>query len=899
MKRSLRSWLWRVPLDQEVDEELAFHIEMRTRELVEKGLDPRIAREMVLARLGDVNRLRRTCVDLGRKRDREMRVTQWLEERRDDVKFALRQLKTSPAFTAVAAITLALGIGANSAMFALADATLIRPLPYPDSDRLVIVWERAPTFPRVPVSPVTLEDLEEQTRTFEGFGGINMGIGGGPLLEGTDGTLQSVDRQYVTARFFDVLGVRPVAGRTFVPEESKAKGAAVVVMSEGLWRTQFGGDPSLIGTDVRLNGAPFTVVGVVPDDVQLQRPARIWTLLPDLPPGLSQVAAARGARSLQIVGRLKSGVTLEAARADLAALGERLSRDYPATHKGWSMNAEPLRAGVMGPELQLTSLFLFGVVGFVLLLCCANVANLLLARGSVRSRELAVRAALGAARSRIVAQLLTESLVLATLGGLLGLAFGATILRTAAARIPPGLLPAAASLEFDARVVFFCAAASFAAGVLFGLVPAWQSTRTALVQAIASESRSATRTGGRFRSLVVAGEVAAAVLLLCGAGLLLRTLLAVGDYDPGYRVDGDTVLTLDFSLPQPRPATRYPTLQSLMPFYDEVARQVSVLPGVKTIGWTTGLPYGDSELPPQRVAIVGDQPVARDSRPLADFQAVSPGYFTTLDLPVQAGRSFTERDTRESTAVCIVSEAFARGLLAGRNPIGLRINIDTLFPGLDVPTVWEIVGVARQVKGRMSDPEDRPMVYVPLAQYPWTDTFLVVQSSDGPVGRLLTPIREVVAGIDRNVPVRRERTLTDLANSRTAPHRFRAAIVATFAGLALALAMVGIFGVLAYSVEQRTREFGVRIALGATARNVLSLVLGSAARVIALGTVVGLVAAAGLGQLISMFLFGVKPLDPVTYLSVAGVLAVTAALAAAAPALRASRVDPVEAFRNE
>ena len=899
MKRSLRSWLWRVPLDQEVDEELAFHIEMRTRELVEKGLDPRIAREMVLARLGDVNRLRRTCVDLGRKREREMRVTRWIEERRDDVRFALRQLKASPAFTAVAAITLALGIGANSAMFALADATLIRPLPYPDSDRLVIVWERAPTFPRVPVSPVTLEDLEEQTRTFEGFGGINMGIGGGPLLEGTDGTLQSVDRQYVTARFFDVLGVRPVAGRTFVPEESKAKGAAVVVMSEGLWRTQFGGDPSLIGRDVRLNGTPFTVVGVVPDDVQLQRPARIWTLLADLPPGLSQVAAARGARSLQVVGRLKAGVTLEAARADLAALGERLSRDYPATHKGWSMNAEPLRAGVMGPELQLTSLFLFGVVGFVLLLCCANVANLLLARGSVRSRELAVRAALGAARSRIVAQLLTESLVLATLGGLLGLAFGATILRTAAARIPPGLLPAAASLEFDARVVFFCAAASFAAGVLFGLVPAWQSTRTALVQAIASESRSATRTGGRFRSLVVAGEVAAAVLLLCGAGLLLRTLLAVGDYDPGYRVDGDTVLTLDFSLPQPRPATRYPTLQSLMPFYDEVARQVSVLPGVKTIGWTTGLPYGDSELPPQRVAIVGDQPVARDSRPLADFQAVSPGYFTTLDLPVQAGRSFTERDTRESTAVCIVSEAFARGLLAGRNPIGLRINIDTLFPGLDVPTVWEIVGVARQVKGRMSDPEDRPMVYVPLAQYPWTDTFLVVQSSDGPVGRLLTPIREVVAGIDRNVPVRRERTLTDLANSRTAPHRFRAAIVATFAGLALALAMVGIFGVLAYSVEQRTREFGVRIALGATARNVLSLVLGSAARVIALGTVVGLVAAAGLGQLISMFLFGVKPLDPVTYLSVAGVLAVTAALAAAAPALRASRVDPVEAFRNE
>ena len=331
MKRSLRSWLWRVPLDQEVDEEIAFHIEMRTRELVDEGLDPRIAREMVLARLGDVNRLRRTCVDLGRKRDREMRVTRWIGERRDDVRFALRQLKVSPAFTAVAAITLALGIGANSAMFALADATLMRPLPYPDPDRLVMVWERAPTFPRVPVSPVTLLDLEEQTRTFEGFGGINMGIGGGPLLEGTDGTLQSVDRQFVTTRFFDVLGVRPVAGRTFVPGEAKGKGAAVVVMSEGLWRTRFGGDLSLIGREVRLNGEPFTVIGVVPDVVQLQRPARIWTLLADSPPGLSQVAVARGARSLQIVGRLKAGVSWRPREriSPLSAKGSRATTQRP------------------------------------------------------------------------------------------------------------------------------------------------------------------------------------------------------------------------------------------------------------------------------------------------------------------------------------------------------------------------------------------------------------------------------------------------------------------------------------------------------------------------------------------------------------------------------------------
>ncbi|HEU4689196.1 MAG TPA: ABC transporter permease [Vicinamibacterales bacterium] len=897
MKRSLRSWLWRVPLDQEVDEELAFHIEMRTRELVDKGMDSRIAREMVLARLGDVGRLKRTCVDLGRKRDREMRFAQWFDERRQDVRFALRQLKSSPAFTLVAAITLALGIGANSAMFALADATLLRPLPYPDADRLVMVWERSPAFPRVPMSPVTLLELAEQNRSFESLGGVNMGIGGGPLLEAPDGSLLSVDRQFVTARLFDALGVQPIAGRTFRPDD-EGPVTTVIVISEGLWRTRFGADPSLIGRDVRLNGQPFTVIGIVPDDVQLQRPARVWSLLTSLPDSLRAVPAARGARSLQVVGRLKPDVTLEAAQAELAVYGERLARDYPATHKGFSVNVEPLRAAIMGPDLQLTSLFLFGVVGFVLLLCCANVANLLLARGSVRSRELAVRSALGAGKSRILAQLLTESLVLATVGGLVGLALGAAILKLAIAVIPAGLLPAAVSLTFDGRVMAFCVAASVVAGVLFGVVPAWQATRSSLVQTIASESRSSTRRGGRFRSFVVAGEVAAAVLLLCGAGLLLRTLLVLGDHDPGYRAHGDSVLTLDFSLPAPNEGTRYPTFESFLQFYDDTSRQVAAIPGVTRIGWTTALPYGSSELPPQRFEIIGDPPVARDSRPFADFQAATPGYFTTLDLPIVTGRSFTDRDTRESTPVIIVNEAFVRHHLAGRDPIGIRLGIEPLFPGFDVPAVWEIVGVARQVKGRMGDRDDARQVYVPLAQYPWTDTFLVVHS-DGPVQALLAPIRDVVARIDRNVPVRRERTLNDLASQTTAPHRFRAAIVTTFAGLALTLALVGIFGVLTYSVEQRMREFGVRIALGATAANVLRLVLGSAARVIALGAVVGLIAAAGLGQVISMFLVGVRPLDPMTFASVVAVLAITAVAAAAAPAIRAVRVDPVEAFRNE
>ena len=893
MKRSLRSWLWRVPLDQEVDEELAFHVEMRVRELVERGLDPKTARDIVLSRIGDLGHLKRTCIDLGRKRDREMRITQWLDERKADVRFALRQLKGSPAFTAVAAITLAFGIGANSAMFALADATLIRPLPYPQPDRLVMIWQHPPTFPRAGVSTRDLRDWEEQSRSFETLAAISFGVGGGPLLEGPDGSLQSADRQFITARFFDVLGQQPVAGRTFQPSDAQQGASPVIVMGEGLWRTRFGGDPSLIGRQVRLNGEPFTVIGIVRDDVQLQRRAQIWSLItptPDLP---------RTARFLQAIGRVKPGVSLDAAQADLAVIADRLAKTYPETNKGWGVLVEPLRTGVMSSALQNTSLLLFGVVGFVLLLCCANVANLMLARGNVRAREMAVRSALGAGRSRIFAQLLTESLVLATLGGALGAAIGAVILKVAPTLVPVGVLPAAATIAFDGRVAIFCAAAALIVGVLFGLVPAWQATRSSLLQAISSESRSSTRRGGRFRNVLVAAEVAAAVVLLCGAGLLLRTMLALGSFDPGYRADGDSVLTLDFSLPGPRPGTRYPNIQSLTQFYDQATRDVSAIPGVRKIGWSTGLPYGtSSEIGRLRAEIVGDPPLAPDDRPLADFQAASPGYFDTLDLPIILGRAFTDRDTFATPRVCIVNEAFVRRYLGGRDPIGVRLQTAGL-PGLFPATEREIVGVVRQLKDRLDEPEPPAQIFVPLAQFPWTDTYLVVQASTGPVQALLTPIREVIARIDRDVPVRRDRTLTDLANLTTAPHRFRAVMVGTFAGLALLLAMVGIFGVLAYSVEQRSREFGVRIALGASATSVMRLILGSAARVVAVGGVIGLAAAAVLVRTISTFLFGVEPLDPLTFGSVSVILALTAAIATAAPAWRATRVDPVEAFRAE
>jgi putative ABC transport system permease protein len=900
MKRSLRSWLWRVPLDQEVDEELALHIELRTRELIERGLDPKTARDIVLSRIGDLGQLKRTCVDLGRKREREMRMTQWLEERTGDVKFAIRQLRAAPAFTAVAALTLALGIGANSAMFALADATLLRALPFPEADRLVMVWERNnqdrnPRALRVPVSPINLRDWNEQSQLFEAVAATQMGIGGGPLLAAPDGSVQSVDRQAVTSRFFDVLGVKPILGRTFLPSDAAGATPTVVVMSEGTWRTRFGGDPSVVGREIRLNGQPLTVVGVVPDHAQLARAAGVWSLMPDqFPPNFS-----RGLKFLQAIGRLKPGVSIDAAQADLSVIADSLAQAYPESNKGWGVNIEPLRSAIMGRELQLTSMFLLGVVGFVLLMCCANVANLLLARASVRGRELAVRSALGAGRTRIVAQLLTESVVLAALGGALGIGIGAVILKVAPTLIPAGLLPVAATIAFDSRVLLFCGAASVIVGVLFGLVPAWQATRASLVQALSSESRSATRGGGRLRSVLVAGEIAAAVLLLCGAGLLLRTLFVLGQADTGYRADSDTVMTLDFSLPPVRQGTRYPNAQSYLSFYDSASSAIRALPGVQRIGWSTGLPYGETELGASRFEIVGDPPVAPGNRPTAVFEAADAGYFETLDLPIVAGRAFTDSDASTSALVCIVNEAFVRRHLAGRNPSGMRVAIEPALTSAASPRVREIVGVARQLRGRAGEPEDMAQVYVPLAQFPTSDTLLVVQASGVSARTLVAPIRAAIGNIDANVPVRRERTLTDLGNLTRAPHRFRAVMVGLFAGLALMLAMVGIFGVLAYSVEQRTREFGVRIALGASTTNVLRLVIGSAARVIVAGGVIGLAAAAALSRTISTFLFGVEPLDPTTYASVGLVLALTAALAAAAPAWRATRVDPVEAFRSE
>ncbi|HET9360245.1 MAG TPA: ABC transporter permease [Vicinamibacterales bacterium] len=887
MKRSLRSWLWRVPVREEVDEEIAFHVEMRTRELVDKGLDAKAAREVVLARIGDTGRLRRTCVDLGRKRDREMRLTQWLADLRDDVAVAVRQLKASPAFTTVAVLTLALGIGANSAMFAVADATLLRPLPYPGGDRVVAVSELRRDGTRGPANPLDFVDWRERNRAFEAMAGV---MSGETSITGADGFVQSVLTQAVTTDFFDVLGILPIAGRTFQPGDETPM-SNVVVISEGLWQSHLGGDPAAVGGPIRLGGRTLTVAGVMPASFQFDipglpglGPSQVWTILN---PPRSRAPEQRYPHYLPVIARLKPGVTIDAARQEMAAISDAIAEESPATNKGHRATVDSLRDRLASRELRLTSLLLFGVVMFVLLMCCANVANLLLARTSERSRELAVRSALGAGRQRIVRQLLTESLVLAALGGMLGMAIGMAILKAAPSLVPPGLLPVSVPLAFDQRVLLFSVATAFAVAILYGLAPAWQATGTSLANVMSLNSRTAAGGSSRLRRGLAMAEVAVAVLLLCGAGLLLRTLLTLQDVDAGNRA-GELLTT------QVRPGPGR-TPDALRQLYANIGSAVRHAPGVRDVAWGSALPFA-GQFFGQAIQVDGDPLLPPANRPGATYQIVGPDYFRLVGVPVLEGRVFTDADATNAPQVAVVDEEFVRRYLKGRTPIGSRVSVNAMTQSQAV--LREIVGVVKHIKERPAEPEAQPQLYVPLAQDTWWVVSLVVQPAGGRADAIAPSVRRAVASVEPNLSVV-FRTLTTIHTQAVSRQRFRAVLVGAFALLALTLALVGVFGVLAYSVQQRTREFGVRIALGASAVSVLRLVMSSAVVVIGVGVGIGLVAAAVLSRSISTFLFGVRPLDPLTYLAVALVLIVTAAIAAAAPAWRAARVDPVVAFRNE
>ena len=803
---------------------------------------------------------------------------------RTDLTFALRQLRRAPAFTLLATATLALGIGANSAIFALVDATLLRALPFRDPEQLVMVWERSPRGARGAVSPLNMRDWNEQSRTFQLLAGLAPGVGG-MVMAGADGTAETVPRQWVTSGFFSVLGIQAIAGRTFLPSDD-AQRVNAVVLSEAFWRTRFNADPMIVGRDIRLDGDPFTIVGVVPADFQLLGRTSMWALR-----SFDSNPAFRSAYQLLVIGRMQPGVTIDAARADMAAVAEGLARAYPQTNSGRGVTIEPLREALVGSDLRLTAMLFLGVVGFVLLICCANVANLVLARAVARTRELATRSALGASRQRVVRQLVTESLVLSAAGGAAGLAVGAAILNAAPAVIPESLLPGAVTLQFDLRVIAFCGGATLLVGLLFGLVPAARATGLSSAGVLAADSRTTVGGGRTIRSVLVVAEVATAVVLLFGAGLLLRTLLSVDRIDRGYRAESVLTMIVDPL------GSRYPNPASLEQFFQSIEQEIRALPGVGGVAWASTLPLGDSYAGRSFFEIAGDPPLNENERPTADHQIVSASYFDTLDLPIVAGRGFTALDTRTNVPVCIVNEAFVRGYLQGRSPIGMRVALRR--GPQSQPVVREIVGVVRQVKARPDETEEMLQIYVPITQNIMDDLFLLVRPSSGRAEALASSVRAAIGRIDKEqlVSVRDVMTLDDVAREATGRHRFRAVLVVTFATLALLLAVIGVFGLLACSVQQRLRDFAVRRALGATSHDVLRIVVGSAVRLVATGAVIGLVLSALASRLITAMLFGVEPLDPITFAAVTIVVASTTALSIAAPALRATRIDPAVALR--
>lgn len=888
MKRSLRSILWRVPAEQEVDDELALHLELRARELMERGMDERAARAEARRRMGDVEGVRRELLDLSRRRERAMNLSQAWDEFRTDVRFALRQMRAAPLFAVVAITTLALGIGANGAIFALVDAALLRPLPFADPERLVAIRETTAAGAEGSASPLNLADWNARSRAFEQIAGYVGGVGG-MVMAGRDGNAETVSRQWTTAGIFDVLGVKAIAGRTFERADDE-KRANVVVLNEAFWRSRFDADPSIVGREIRLDGTMFTIVGVVPEWFRLVGPSSLWAMRPTL----NLPERARGVYAFSAVGRLRPGVTLDAGLRDLRGVASALSSEYPQTNAGRSVSMRPMRDAFVGSDLRLTSMLFLGVVGFVLLICCANVANLLLARATARSRELAIRAALGGGRRRIARQLITESLVLSTLGGTFGLALGAATLAVAPSLIPDGIVPATVTLAFDLRVALFCALATLAVGVVFGLAPAVQATGLSPVEAMGADVRTTAGGGGRFREALVMSEVATAVLLLFGAGLLLRSLAEVTSFDRGYRAE--SVLTM---LVDPL-GSKYPTPESLQQFLDEVEREARSAPGVADVGWTSALPLGAFDTGGLSYEIVGDEPLDAGRRPTTEYQVVSPSYFAAVELPIVAGRPFDARDHRTGPPVAIVNEAFVKAL-GGRSPIGLFIALRSSGSPQAEPRIREIVGVAKQVKGSPDERGDFVQVYAPITQAPTDDIYLVARPSSGSAEALTAGLRAAISRVDREqlVSVRDIRTLADIEWDAVGRHRFRALLVGAFAFLALVLAMVGVFGILAYSVQQRVRDLGVRRALGASTSHIVRDLTSYGARVIGGGAACGLVLAAILSRLIVAVLFGVEPLDLATFAGVLAILASGGALSILGPAWRAARIDPVAALRTK
>ena len=812
-----------------------------------------------------------------------------------DLRYALRLLAKSPGFALVAVLTLALGIGVNSGIFTVVDAVMLRPLPYPEPNRLVSLWERAlhggpvnmntsgsslakgPA--RFTVSVANLTDYRHDNHVFSGMAGFQ--ITGMNLTE--SGPPERLSGERVTSDFFSVLGVQPAQGRALLAEEDHPGNDHVVIVTDDLWKQRFGSDPNLIGSSLTLDGEKYRVVGIMPSGfqspMQLSIPDKLSFFLPAAYP--AAVLTAHGDHQINVLARLKPGVTIPQAQADLDAISNRLAQSYANTNENVKTGIAPL-SDDLAHDVRASILVLAGSVGLILLIACANLANLLLVRSIGRSREITIRFALGASRARVIGELVTQSVVLAAFGCAVGLMFGAWTRQLLVALAPPGI-PRLASASLDGRVVLFTVILSFATGILFGLFPAWQVSKARPAESLKSNDRNMAGTGVmRWRSSLMIAEIAVSMVLMVGAGLLLRSFMTLNGVDLGFVTE--RVLAMSISLP----STLYQTPERRLAFFDDLASRVASLPGVQAVGFANRMPMRGG----WRSSVEVDTATQNTD---ADFQAVSPGYFQTLGIPLLRGRLLTSADRTSAPPVAMVNMEFVRRFLPGQQPLGRRLR-----HGAGAPWVT-IVGIAGDIHRGGKAGAVNSQVYLSAAQpaqYPVRIADFAFRAAGDPK-TLMAAIQQQVWAIDKDQPVTNVKTLEEVISQSVAERRFQTLLLLLFAGLALVLALVGVYGVISYSVSQRTGEIGLRIALGASRGNILRLVIEKAMLLVVAGIAAGAAGAYGLSRYLTSLLFQIKPGDPVTYTSLALLLSVVALAACYVPARRATRVDPMVALRNE
>jgi putative ABC transport system permease protein len=800
-----------------------------------------------------------------------------------DLRFAVRVLWTNPAFTGIALLALVLGIGANTAIFSVVNAVLLRPLPFRDPDRLMMVWEQSPRTNKTNVAnPQNVADWQKRNHSFEKMAAY-LPFQQTLSLTG-DGAPEEVPANIATLDFFSTLGVQPALGRDFLPEENVAGDRSnVAIVSDGFWRRRFGADPQIIGKKLILRGVPTMVVGVLPASFRFPDvKADIWRLIT-----LNPQAERRG-RSLAAIGRLKPGVSLSQAQAEMNIIASQLARENPAFNTKWGINVVSMRDQFTG-ELKTPLLVLLGAVGLVLLIACANVANLILMRSSGRAREMAIRSSLGATRGRIIRQLLMESTILGGVGGLLGLFAAVWAKDVLLAMLPESMSVAKVnSVTIDGNVLAFTFVVALFTGLLFGLLPALRTSRPDLGDTLKEGGRavSASLNRNRIRAALVAGEMAIAIMLLIGAGLLIKSFLHLESVAPGF--EPDKILSMRIGLT----SSRYANVQQKVAGLQEILRRIAQVPGVASAGSIQFAPM--SGLRSATGFWPANRPVPNPGEEhVTGVSIVTPGYFPTMSIPLIQGRLLTDHDREGSPQVTVVSQSLAREIFQGMNPIGQQI-----FVQWGRKTPYEIVGVVGDVKYVSLDKDSGPNVYFPDAQEPNGGGTLVIRTAADPL-KLASNIEQVIHAYDKDQSLADMQPLDTLLTKSVARPRFQSVLLATFAGLALLLSAIGIYGVISYSVAQRTHEIGIRVALGARSSQVLRLVVGQGLILALIGTAAGLIGAFALTRYLRSLLFEVSPTDPFTFIAVPVILCAVALAASYFPARRAVAVDPMQALRYE